>query len=95
MDIPYCLGVVVGNRFLIKIAAAWPQATKVEPPQGQCRINVFYVNIAKEQFVVSVTYSDSTKNNKVLRVQLIQHPKNIYEIEYTPNFVEFINEQHD
>jgi len=54
-----------------------------------------YTFITKEQFIVSVTYSDSTQNNKVLKVELTKHPDNIYEIDYTPKFVEFIREKND
>lgn len=50
-------------------------------------------NITPDLFYANVIYSDSTKNSDVLQVLLTQHPNKIYEIEFTPNFVEYIIEQ--
>ena len=54
-----------------------------------------YTNISSEQFLAIAVYSDSTKSNKVLRVELKKYPENIFGIEYTPNFVEYIKETND
>ena len=54
-----------------------------------------YTDITKDQFSVFVNYTDSTKNSDVLKVELLKFPKDIYEIEYSPNFIEYIIETND
>lgn len=54
-----------------------------------------YSKITKDQFVAVVNYTDSTKNNKVLKVVLSKQPEKAFEIVYRPNFVEFIKNKND
>ena len=54
-----------------------------------------YSTITKDQFSAVVNYTDSTKQNNVLKVELLNYPKDIFEIEYSPNFIEYIIENND
>ena len=54
-----------------------------------------YTSISEEDFKIAVSYSDSTKNSEVLQVQLLQFPPDVYEVKFTPNFVEYLKERHD
>ena len=49
-----------------------------------------YTDISNEHFTARVIYTDSTKNNNVLKVEMSKFPDKVYAIEFTPKFVEFI-----
>ncbi len=52
-----------------------------------------YTQINKEQFTATVNFSDSIKGNKLLKVYLSKSPKDIFEVNYSPNFVEYLIEK--
>lgn len=54
-----------------------------------------YSQITKDRFVASVNYSDTLENTSVLKVMINKAPKDIYELDYTPKFVEFIMHKND
>jgi len=49
-----------------------------------------YENISPDMFVAEVVYSDSSKTKNVLKINLREQAKNVYDLNYTPKFVEFI-----
>ncbi len=52
-----------------------------------------YTQINKEQFTATVNFADTIKGDKVLKVELSQSPQDIFEVNYSPNFVEYLIEK--
>ena len=63
-----------------------PNTLKISYKVGISR----YAGVSNEQFTARVVYTDSTKFNNVLKVEISKFPDNVYAIEFTPKFVEFI-----